>query len=161
MPAGAIIIPDKAVLNIVGPVNLLNSAKTFNLSLHTSAWAPDPAVIEVFADVGNEIAAGNGYTAGGLALPNDALTLTGDNVKFSADGVEWTAAVGSIPAWRYGVIRAVGTFSGKVDPIVGYFLGEIGQDPANPVPADVPATTAGNKLAFAPNAAGIATIAKA
>lgn len=153
MPAGAIIIPDKAVLNIVGPTNLLNAAKTFNLSLHTSAWTPDPAVIEVFADVANEIAAGNGYTAGGAALANDALTLTGGTVKFSSDALEWTAGPGSIPPWRYGVIRAVGTFNGKVDPIVGYFLGDA-------APADVPATTAGNKLSFTPNASGIVAVAK-
>lgn len=153
MPSGAFIIPDKSVLNIVGPTNLLNAAKTFNLSLHTNAWTPDPAVIEVFADVGNEIAAGNGYTAGGAALPNDALTLTGGSVKFSGDGIEWTAAGGSIPGWRYGVVRAVGTFNGKVDPIVGYFLGDA-------APADIPATTVGNKLTFTPNAAGIVTVAK-
>jgi hypothetical protein len=48
------------------------------------------------------------------------------------------------------VVRASGTLNAKVDPIVGYFLGDS-------TSADVPATTAGNTLTFTPNAAGIAT----
>lgn len=152
MAAGPFIIPDKAVLNIA--LGLLSAANTFKLSYHTSAWAPNPATVEVFADVSNEIAAGNGYTAGGVTLANDALTISNSTVKFTADPAELTAAGGSIPAWRYGVVRAVGTFSGKVDPIVAYFLGDA-------TGIDVPATTAGNKLTFTPNAAGICTVGKA
>jgi len=152
MAAGPIIIPDKAVLNIA--LGLLNSANTFKLSYHTSSWVPNPATLEVFADVSNEIAASGGYTAGGITLANDALSISGSSVKFSSDAAELTAAGGSIPAWRWGVIRAAGTISGKVDPIVGYFLGDA-------TPADVPATTVGNKLSFTPNAAGICTTAKA
>lgn len=154
MAAGPFIIPDKALFNIAGPLNLLNTAKTFALSYHTSAWEPNPATLEVFADVSNEIAAAGGYTAGGITLANDVLSLAGGAVKFTCDPAELTAAGGSIPAWRWGVVRAVGNFNGKVDPVVGYFLGDA-------TPADVPATTVGNKLAFAPNAAGICTIAKA
>lgn len=161
MAAGPFIIPDKALLNIAGPVNLLNVAKTFALSYHTSAWVPNPAALEVFADVSNEIAASGGYTAGGITLANDALSSSGSSVKFSSDAAELTAAGGSIPSWRYGVVRAIGTIAGKVDPIVGYFIGDIGANPQAPAPADVPATTVGNKLSFTPNAAGICTIAKA
>jgi len=159
MAAGPFIIPDKAVLNIA--LGLLAPANTFKLSYHTSAWAPNPATLEVFADVSNEIAAGGGYAAGGITLANDALTISGSTVKFTGDAAELTAAGGSIPAWRYGVVRAVGTIAGKVDPIVGYFIGDIGANPQAPAPADVPATTVGNKLSFTPNAAGICTIAKA
>jgi len=152
MAAGPFIIPDKAVLNIT--LGLLNSANTFKLSYHTSAWVPNPATLEVFADVSNEIAAAGGYTSGGITLANDALTISGSTVKFTGDAAELTAAGGSIPAWRYGVVRAVGTINGKVDPIVGYFLGDS-------TGIDVPATTVGNKLTFTPNAAGICTISKA
>ncbi|SFW93160.1 hypothetical protein [Amycolatopsis australiensis] len=152
MAAGPFIIPDKAVLNIA--LGLLNSANTFKLSYHTSAWAPNPATLEVFADVSSEIAAAGGYSSGGITLGNDALTISGSTVKFTGDAAELTAAGGSIPAWRYGVVRAIGTINGKVDPVVGYFLGDA-------TPADVPATTVGNKLTFTPNAAGICTISKA
>lgn len=159
MAAGQFIIPDKAVANIA--LGLLAPASTFKLSYHTSAWAPNPATVEVFADVSNEIPAGGGYASGGITLANDALTISGGSVKFSSDAAELTAAGGSISAWRYGVVRASGTIAGKVDPIVGYFIGDIGSNPQAPAPADVPATTVGNKLTFTPNAAGICTVAKA
>lgn len=152
MAAGQFIIPDKALANIV--LGLLNTANTFKLSYHTSAWAPNPATLEVFADVTNEIASGGGYSSGGITLANDALSISGSNVKFTCDAAELTAAGGPIAAWRYGVVRAIGTIAGKVDPIVGYFLGDS-------TGIDVPATTVGNKLTFTPNAAGICTIAKA
>jgi len=152
MAAGQFIIPDKALANIA--LGLLAPANTFKLSYHTSAWAPNPATVEVFADVSNEIPAGGGYASGGITLANDALTISGSTVKFSSDAAELTAAGGSIAAWRYGVVRAIGTIAGKVDPVVGYFLGDS-------TGIDVPATTVGNKLTFTPNAAGICTVAKA
>lgn len=148
MSSGPFIFPDKAKLNFFSATDLLNPANTFKLSLHTSAWAPAPSTNEVFADVTNELATANGYTAGGITLANDALTQTAGVVKFTADAAVWTAAGGSIPAWRYGVVRASGTLNGKVDPIVGYFLGDS-------TPADVPATTTGNTLTVTPNASGI------
>jgi len=152
MAAGPFIIPDKAVLNIA--IGLLNPANTFKLSYHTSAWVPNPATVEVFADVSNEIAAGGGYSSGGITLANDVLTISGSTVKFTCDPAELTATGGPIAAYRYGVVRANGTINGKVDPVVAYFLGDS-------TGIDVPVTTVGNKLTFTPNAAGICTAAKA
>lgn len=60
----------------------------------------------------------------------------------------WTASGGSIPAWRRGVVYYLGTLNGKVNPLVGHFLGDS-------TPADIPATTAGNQLIVTPNASGI------
>lgn len=148
MTASAIVIPDKAKLNMFSATDLLNPANTFKLSLHTSAWTPVNSTNEVFADVTNELTTANGYTAGGITLGSVALTQTAGVVKFTSAAAVWTAAGGSIPAWRYGVVRAVGTLNGKVDPIVGYFLGDS-------TPADVPATTTGNTLTVTPNASGI------
>lgn len=153
MAAGPFIIPDKSLLNMVNAVNLLNPAKTFKVTLHGSAMAPDPTAMEVFADCGAELAAGNGYTAGGLALANPAVALVGGQAKFSADAAEWTAAGGNIPAFRYAVVRAVGTFAGKVDPVLAYCLGDA-------TGVDVPATTPTNKITFAP-AAGIVVLDQA
>lgn len=151
MAAGVIIVPNLAKLNFFNATNLLNTANNFKLSLHTSAWVPNNATNEVFADCTNELATANGYTAGGVTLGTDVLTQTAGVVKFTADIASWVAAGGSIPAWRYGVIRAIGTINGKVDPIVGYFLGDA-------TPADVPATTVGNSLTVTPNAAGFIAV---
>jgi hypothetical protein len=148
MASGPFVFFDKAKLNFFSATDLLNPANTFKLSLHTSSWTPNNTTHEVFADVTNELATGFGYTAGGITLANDALTQTAGVVKFTCDAAVWTAAGGSIPSWRYGVVRASGTLNGKVDPVVGYFLGDS-------APADVPATTTGNTLTFTPNALGI------
>lgn len=140
MASGALIIPNKAKLNIESATNLLNPANTYKLALLSSAWTPDNSDTgnEVFADVStNEIAAGNGYTAGGVALASVALSQTGGTVKFATGSASWTATGAGFPAWRRGVIYAVGTFNGKVNPIVGHFLGDS-------TPADVPATTTSN-----------------
>ncbi|MGI4847264.1 MAG: hypothetical protein ACRYGK_03880 [Janthinobacterium lividum] len=148
MAAGNFIFPDKAKLNFFSATDLLNAANTFKMTLHTSAWTPNNSTNEVFADVTNELATGNGYAAGGVTLSGVSLAQAAGTVKFTAGSAVWTASGGSIPSWRYGVIRAVGTFNGKVDPIVGYFLGDT-------TPADVPATTAPNTLTVTPSASGI------
>lgn len=153
MAAGTFTIYEKALLNVYNATGLLDPANTFAWSLHASGYVPNVAANEVFADATNELAAANGYAAGGITLANDALTLTGATVKFTGDPVVWTAAGGSIPAWRVAVLRVVGTLNGKVNPLVGYFLG----DSTN---IDVPATTDTNKLTITPNANGIIAATK-
>ena len=150
MAAGAFIFPDLARLNFFSSTNLLGAnTANFRLALVGSAWTPNNGTNEVWSDVSaNEIAAGNGYSAGGGALTGVSLTQTSGTVKFTASAVVWTAAGGSIPAWRRGVVYYAGTLNGKVDPIVGHFLGDS-------TPADVPATTDGNTLTVTPHASGI------
>lgn len=140
MAAGTLIIPNKAKLNQFNATNILNPANTFKLALVASTWTPDNSDTgnEVWADISaNEIAAGNGYTAGGVTLTGVTLTQAGGTVKFASSNPSWTATGTGFPAWRRGVIYAVGTLNGKVNPIVGYFLGDA-------TPADVPATTTSN-----------------
>ena len=148
MAAGAFVFYDKAILNMFNATHLLDPANTFKMTLHTSTHAPSLSGDEVYADVDNELATGNGYTSGGITLANDALTQTSGVTKFTCDPAVWTASGGSIPAWRYAVVRASGTLNGKVDPLVGYFIGDS-------TPADVPATTTGNTLTITPHANGI------
>lgn len=150
MAAGQIVLFHKAILNMFNATGLLDPANTFNVSLHTSLMTPDVAVDEVYANMDAEIAAGNGYLAGGKAMTGVAISQTGGVTKFTHDPVVWTAAGGSIPAWRFGLIRAVGTLNGKIDPVVGYFLGDN-------TPADIPATTTGNTLTITANGAGAIT----
>lgn len=156
MAAGAYIFPNKAKRNIADATAVLNGTTTnYRLALVGSGWTPDNSDTgnEVWADVSaNEIANGNGYTTGGGALTGVTLNQTSGTVKFTANAYVWTASGGSIPAWRRGVVYYLGTLNGKVNPIVGHFLGDS-------TPADVPATTAGNTLTVTPNAAGILTAA--
>jgi hypothetical protein len=153
MAAGPIVVPNKAKLNLLNATNLLGAnAANFKLALVGSAWAPDNSDTgnEVWGDVsGNEIAAG-GYTAGGVALTGVSLTQSGGTVKFTSGAAQWTATGSGIPAWRRGVIYYAGTLNGKVNPIVGHFLGDN-------TPADIAATAAPNTLTVTPNAAGLIT----
>lgn len=153
MAAGAYIFPNKAKLNMFNATKLLDPANTFKLALVGSGWTPDNSDTgnEVWADVSaNEIANGAGYTTGGVTLTGVTTSQTGGVVKFTYTGPitpTWTSS-GSFPAWRRGVIYASGTLNGKVNPIVGHFLG----DGTN---IDVPVTTSGNTLIVAPHASGV------
>ena len=150
MAAGAFTFPQLTKLNFFNATNLLNGTTTnFRIALVSSAWTPVPSTNEVWADVSaNEIANGNGYTTGGGTLTGVTLSQTAGTVKFTSSAFVWTASGGSIPAWRYGVVYYSGTLNSKVNPLVGYFLGDS-------TPADVPATTSGNTLTITPNASGI------
>lgn len=151
MAAGAFVFSDLAKLNMFSATDLLNPAHTFNIALVKSTWTPAPSTNELWGDVSaNEIATAGqtAYAAGGAALTSVTLTQTAGVVKFTSAARVWTADGTGIPAWRYGVVYAVGTINGKVNPLVGYFLGDS-------TPADVPLTTATNTLTITPNASGI------
>lgn len=113
--------------------NLLVPSGTFKVSLHSSSYTFS-AAHSVYADLTNEIANGNGYLTGGVALTNVVITkVTTNDFMFDFDDPQWTASGGSIPAFRSAVIRRVGTVNGFVDPLVAYIL-------ADSAPADIAAT---------------------
>lgn len=123
---------------------------TVKVALVTSAWTPDTSVTgnSVWADMSaNEIAAGNGYTAGGAALASMVATAISGGYKLSSASPSWTASGGNIPAFRYAVLYIVGTLWGMTNPVIGYFVGDS-------TPADIPATTVGNTLMLNTPAAG-------
>lgn len=153
MAAGAFTFSQKAKLNMFeGATGLLkNGSANYRLALVKSTWTPAPTTDEVWADVsGNEIATAGqtAYVSGGATLSSVTLTQTSGTVKFTSAAQVWTADGTGIPAWRYGVVYYLGTLNSKVNPIVGYFLGDS-------TPADIPLTTAGNTLTITPNASGI------
>lgn len=151
MAAGPFVFSNLAKLNMLeGATALLKAGSAnYRLALLSSAWTPAPTTDEVWATMSaNEIAGGTGYTTGGAALASVTLAQAAGVVKFTAAAQVWTATGGSIAAWRYGLVYYLGTLNGKVNPIVGYFLGDS-------TPADVPATTVGNTLTVTPNASGI------
>lgn len=152
MAAGAFVVSNLAKLNVANATNLWAQGSTlYRVALVTSAWTPAPTTNEVWGDVSaNELATANGYTAGGGPLTGYSLTQTAGVVKLTFSNYVWTAAGGSIAAFRYFVIYALGTFNTRVNPLVAYALGDN-------APADVPATTTGNTLTFTPHANGIET----
>lgn len=115
---------------------------TIKIALVTSTWTPDATVTgnSLWADMSaNEIAGGTGYTTGGATLGTPTATAITSGYKFSTGNASWTASGAGIAAWRYAVIYVSGTLWGKVNPVVGYFLGDT-------TPADIAATTSGNTL---------------
>lgn len=82
-------------------VNALN-ADTDVLKVYLTNTAPDQALDTLFAELA-EIAAGNGYTAGGHDVQNAASTVTGTITVVGTD-VVITASGGSIGPFRYVVL---------------------------------------------------------
>ena len=152
MASGPFVIPDLAKLNLFNATGLLAAnAANFRLALVSSAWTPNNATDELWAVAsGSEIANGQGYTTGGIALTGVAISQAAGVVKFTSAAAVWTASGTGIPAWRRAVLYYLGTLNGKVNPIVAHFLGDS-------TPADIPLTTAGNTITYTPNAAGILT----
>src|SRR3990172_11793268 len=153
MAAGAFVFSQKTKLNMFeGATALLkNGSANYRLALVKSTWTPAPSTDEVWADASaNEIATAGqtAYAAGGAALSSVPLAQSAGVVKFTSAAQVWTADGTGIPAWRYGVVYYLGTLNAKVNPLVGYFLGDS-------TPADIPLTTSGNTLTVTPNASGI------
>lgn len=118
------------------------SGAVVNMLLTTSVYAPDTSNTghTVLANITNELATGNGYTAGGVALATPATAVfSTTGFKFSTGNATWTGSGTGVPAWRFGVIYVVGALWGVTSPLLGYFTGDS-------APADVPLTAAGNVL---------------
>ncbi len=91
----------------------------------------------------NEVANGDGYTTGGAELGSKAVTYTGDEGKFDAADVVWTALTKTM---RYAYIYSVKTANGVTNPVIGYIL-------LDTTPADVEVVGIDFTLSF--NASGI------
>ena len=152
MASGVYVFPDLAKLNLFNATALLSAVTTnFRIALLTSAYTPNNATHELFSQVSAaELATGGSYTAGGGTLTGVVLSQTAGVVKFTSSPFVWTASGGGIPVWRYAMVYYLGTLNAKVNPLLGYFLGDN-------TPADIPLTTAGNTLTVTQNASGILT----
>lgn len=76
---------------------------TYKVKLYTTATF-DATNTQLSGITGTEATTGTGYTAGGQALANVAVTtVTTNDAKFDADDVTWSASGGSITA-SYAVI---------------------------------------------------------
>jgi hypothetical protein len=78
---------------------------TIKLALFTNSYTPNIDTDEFFSGISaNQVAAGNGYTSGGVALANKATTVdtTDDKGVFDADDVVFTLT-GPV-TFRYAVL---------------------------------------------------------
>lgn len=94
-----------------------NATTTIKVALVTSAYVPNIDTHQNFDDVTNEIT-GTGYTAGGTAVINRAITVdnTNDWGKFDADDATW--ATSTLTA-RGGVIY-LDTGTPATSTLIGY-----------------------------------------
>jgi hypothetical protein len=141
-------------LNVLKATDLTGA--TINMLLTTSTYVPDSDNVghKALADITNELANGQGYTTGGVALAAPTIAdFSTTGYKFSTGNASWTASGSGIPAWRYGVIYVVGSLWGITSPLLGYFTGDS-------APADVPLTAAGNTLQINTPANGWFTITR-
>jgi len=75
------------------------STDTLKIALMDTAFTFDPATHDAWADVSaSEIAAGNGYTAGGQALAGVSVDIVAaeNRVEVNANTPAWTASGGAI-----------------------------------------------------------------
>jgi len=102
---------------------LLND--TIKVMLCTNLYTPDQDAHDYKNDVTNEVAAGNGYTAGGATLGGKTLTYDGpsNTWKFDANDVVWSAS--TITA-RYAVLYDDTPATDATKPLIGYL--DFGQD---------------------------------
>lgn len=141
-------------LNVLKTTDL--TGFTINMLLTTSAYTPDTDNVghKALADITNELANGNGYTTGGVALAAPTVSdFSTTGYKFSTGNASWTASGAGIPAWRYGVLYVVGAQWGITSPLLAYFTGDS-------APADIPLTAAGNSLQISCPANGWFTIVR-
>ena len=143
MAAGNWELTNATITNIVNGTFAIGS-DTFKVALfrNTSNLGPGSTT---YSGVSNEVANGNGYTTGGVAV---TLTLSGTTtvkVDFQTDP-EWTGSGSGFSA-RWAALYEVG------GNVLAYCL-------LDSSPADV-TVAAGQKLTVAANANGVMTITKA
>lgn len=113
------------------------TADTIKIMLCTSAYVPNQDTHVYLSSVTSEVANGNGYTTGGKALANKAVTYDSatNTIKIDADDVQWNNATMTA---RYAVIYDDTPATSATKPLLAYF--DFGQD--------VSSTNGTFKLAF-------------
>jgi hypothetical protein len=102
MAAGAFTVYSNADLEMSkAQINL--SSDTFILALINNTYVPAPNTDALWSAVSaNELTTAGGYTAGGVALASQSVTLASATVTFTATSPSWTGF--SAGPFRYAVI---------------------------------------------------------
>lgn len=119
MAAGNWIVFDSAKASIGNGTMDLDS-HVLKCMLTTASYTPNRATQTVKADVTNELAAANGYVAGGLALSGVVFTQTAGVAKLDANDIIWSATPGALTA-RIAVIYD-DTVASPVKPLICYCI---------------------------------------
>ena len=108
---------EQFTLDLVGVVHdLFGTNHTLKIALTNTA--PNIAIDAVLADI-TEIAAGNGYTAGGEDTQNNG-TRSGGTVTVAGTTIVWTASGSPIAQFRYLVLYNDSP-SSPLNPLIGYW----------------------------------------
>ena len=107
------------VENLMNKVmDLFGSPIGDSLKVMLSNVAP-VATNSVFADL-TDIAAGNGYTAGGTAVPDVNATRTTGTVTLTGDALVFTASGGAMATFRYYALYD-DTPTSPADPLIAWW----------------------------------------
>jgi hypothetical protein len=98
---------------------------TIKVALCSASYVPDKDLHDFFDDITNEITGSTGYTAGGVAITNKAVTQdnTDDEGVFDGDDAVWTGATFT---FRYAIIYKDTGVAGT-SPLIGYIDFETNQ----------------------------------
>ncbi len=103
-------------------------ASTCKLALATNAFTPNIDTTDFRDDfTANELAAGNGYTTGGVTLTNVLWSYdsASDQVRLDFDDVTWTFTASK--TWRYGVLFIDTGGADSTDPVVAWLAWDADQ----------------------------------
>jgi hypothetical protein len=90
---------------------------TDTFKVYLTNTAPDAAADATLADLPTEIANGNGYTTGGVAVTVSSATQTAGTFKWVLADLTLTAVTGSMGTFRYACIYSD---TSTDDDLVGY-----------------------------------------
>lgn len=125
VPAG------QGVLHIVNN-NVKWATDTINASLHTNAWTPDPDAHDFFDDATNEIAAGSGYSAGGVALAGKTAAIDGATNQVRLDCNDILFNFSGSKTWRHMVVRKARGGAASADELIGWLTWDSDQTKSTP-----------------------------
>jgi hypothetical protein len=154
MAAGKWKLYDQTKLQIGSATWNFGAANSYKMALFTSVSNANTLTLATanFGALTGEVAAANGYTAGGVALTGQSYTNAAGVETFTIGNGVFNATGGSITA-RFAVIYAATTLNAIVSPIVCVSLLDV-------TPADV-IVTSGNTLTIQINASGVFTVSGA
>lgn len=90
------------------PVDWLSD--TINVQLHTSTYAPNRLTNRWQSDLSNELAAGGGYTTGGITLTSKTVSAPDGSGNVFVDAADITWNFSASKTFRYAVVlKSTGT----------------------------------------------------
>lgn len=118
MAAGNFIVYDAAKENLLkGAMNL--SSDNFNVILVSGSYSPAVTTDATYANVSADEVTGTGYTAGGVTLASDALSLSSGTVSFGTAQASWPNS--TITAAYAVVVHRAGASLASTDLLLGYY----------------------------------------